>query len=60
MEYRKLGSTDLELSTIAYGAFAIGGTMWGGNKKRLYRIDKSLNRQWGDLYRHCSFLWFRT
>jgi len=33
MEYRKLGSTELELSTITYGAFAIGGNMWGGNEK---------------------------
>lgn len=34
MEYRKLGNTDLELSAIAYGAFAIGGKMWGGNEKK--------------------------
>lgn len=34
MEYRKLGTSDLELSAIAYGAFAIGGTMWGGNQKQ--------------------------
>lgn len=34
MEYRKLGNTDLELSTIAYGAFAIGGLMWGGNEQQ--------------------------
>lgn len=34
MEYRKLGSTGLELSAITYGAFAIGGTMWGGNDKK--------------------------
>lgn len=34
MEYRKLGNTDLELSTITYGAFAIGGTMWGGTEKK--------------------------
>lgn len=34
MEYRKLGSTDLQLSAITYGAFAIGGTMWGGNEKK--------------------------
>lgn len=34
MEYRKLGSTELELSAITYGAFAIGGTMWGGNEKK--------------------------
>lgn len=34
MEYRKLGSSELQLSTITYGAFAIGGTMWGGNEKK--------------------------
>lgn len=34
MEYRQLGKTDLTLSTIAYGAFAIGGSMWGGNEKK--------------------------
>ena len=34
MEYRKLGTSDLELSAITYGAFAIGGTMWGGNEKQ--------------------------
>ncbi|MGM9476146.1 aldo/keto reductase [Pedobacter sp. GSP4] len=34
MEYRKLGNTGVELSTITYGAFAIGGTMWGGNEKK--------------------------
>nr|WP_233260749.1 aldo/keto reductase [Pedobacter sp. HMWF019] len=34
MEYRKLGNTDLELSIITYGAFAIGGNMWGGNEKK--------------------------
>jgi len=34
MEYRKLGNTDLSLSAITYGAFAIGGNMWGGNEKK--------------------------
>ncbi|GGF22795.1 aldo/keto reductase [Flavobacterium limi] len=34
MEYRKLGSSELELSTITYGAFAIGGTMWAGTVKK--------------------------
>lgn len=34
MEYRKLGNTELNLSTITHGAFAIGGTMWGGNDKQ--------------------------
>jgi hypothetical protein len=35
MEYRKLGKTDLALSAITYGAFAIGGNMWGGNEKKI-------------------------
>ncbi|WP_316846348.1 aldo/keto reductase [Pedobacter psychrodurus] len=34
MDYRKLGNTDLRLSAISYGAFAIGGNMWGGNEKK--------------------------
>lgn len=34
MEYRKLGNTELSLSAITYGAFAIGGNMWGGNEKK--------------------------
>lgn len=34
MEYRKLGSADIRLSALAYGAFAIGGNMWGGNEKK--------------------------
>lgn len=34
MEYRKLGNTDLKLSVITHGAFAIGGNMWGGNNKQ--------------------------
>ncbi len=33
MEYRKLGDTNLELSAITYGSFAIGGTMWGGTEE---------------------------
>jgi len=34
MEYRRLGNTDLELSVITHGAFAIGGHMWGGNEQQ--------------------------
>jgi len=34
MEYRTLGNTDLQLSAITYGAFAIGGNMWGGNETK--------------------------
>lgn len=30
MEFRKLGESDLEVSTIIFGAWAIGGWMWGG------------------------------
>jgi len=30
MEKRKLGNSDLEVSVIAFGAWAIGGWMWGG------------------------------
>jgi len=32
MEYRKLGNSELELSAITFGAFAIGGWLWGGTK----------------------------
>src|SRR5690348_1650227 len=34
MEYRKVGNTNLQLSAITYGAFAIGGNMWGGTEKK--------------------------
>lgn len=30
MEYRKLGSSDLNLSVVSFGAWAAGGMMWGG------------------------------
>lgn len=30
MKKRKLGSSDLEITEIAFGAWAIGGWMWGG------------------------------
>lgn len=32
MQYRKLGSSDLELSVVTFGAWAAGGWMWGGNE----------------------------
>jgi aryl-alcohol dehydrogenase-like predicted oxidoreductase len=30
MEYRNLGATDLRVSVVSFGAWAIGGSMWGG------------------------------
>jgi aryl-alcohol dehydrogenase-like predicted oxidoreductase len=30
MEYRQLGKSEVEVSVIAFGAWAIGGWMWGG------------------------------
>jgi aryl-alcohol dehydrogenase-like predicted oxidoreductase len=34
MRYRKLGSTDIEASVIGFGAWAIGGWMWGGTEEQ--------------------------
>lgn len=31
MELRKLGNSDVKVTPIAFGAWAIGGLMWGGN-----------------------------
>jgi len=31
MEYRSLGKSNVKASVITYGAWAIGGTMWGGS-----------------------------
>ena len=33
MEYRKIGKSDLELSTVTFGAWAAGGWMWGGTER---------------------------
>ncbi len=34
MEYRTLGSSDLKVSAITFGAWAIGGWQWGGTDMR--------------------------
>jgi len=34
MEYRKIANTDLDLSIIAFGAWAAGGMMWGGTDRK--------------------------
>lgn len=33
MEYRKIGSSDLTLSAVTFGAWAAGGWMWGGTEQ---------------------------
>lgn len=32
MEYRKIGTSELELSVVTFGAWAAGGWMWGGTE----------------------------
>jgi aryl-alcohol dehydrogenase-like predicted oxidoreductase len=34
MKYRNLGNTDVKISTITFGAWAIGGWMWGGTERK--------------------------
>jgi len=34
MQHRALGGSDLQVSTICFGAWAIGGWMWGGSDKK--------------------------
>jgi len=33
MEFRKLGSSDLNVSVVTFGAWAAGGWMWGGTER---------------------------
>lgn len=30
MEYKKLGQSDIMVSELAFGAWAVGGMFWGG------------------------------
>ncbi len=34
MEYRQLGDSNLKVSAITFGAWAIGGWMWGGAERK--------------------------
>ncbi len=34
MQHRRLGASDINASVITYGAWAIGGTMWGGTDEK--------------------------
>ncbi len=49
MQYRKLGKSGIEASAVGFGAWAIGGWMWGGTDERQsiraiqQAIDESIN-----------------
>jgi aryl-alcohol dehydrogenase-like predicted oxidoreductase len=34
MEFRKLGTSELKVSVVTFGAWAAGGWMWGGNESK--------------------------
>ncbi|HYG37772.1 MAG TPA: aldo/keto reductase [Cytophagales bacterium] len=46
MEYRKLGKSNIEISAIAFGAWAAGGWMWGGTDQSdaVKAIQRSFDR----------------
>ena len=33
MEYKNLGTSSVQVSQLAFGAWAIGGWMWGGSEE---------------------------
>jgi len=45
METRKLGQSDLEITVLAFGAWAIGGWMWGGadSKEAIKAIETAVD-----------------
>ncbi len=45
MEYRKLGKSDIEVSVLAFGAWAIGGWLWGGadSKKAIKAVETAFD-----------------
>jgi aryl-alcohol dehydrogenase-like predicted oxidoreductase len=45
METRKLGQSDLDVTTLAFGAWAIGGWMWGGadSKEAVKAIETAID-----------------
>jgi aryl-alcohol dehydrogenase-like predicted oxidoreductase len=47
METRKLGKSDLEVSAIAFGAWAIGGWMWGGSdtKDAIKAVETAIDNE---------------
>lgn len=45
MKYRKLGNSEIEAPVVAFGAWAIGGWMWGGSDetKSIKAIDAAID-----------------
>ena len=45
MEYRNLGRTDLKISAVSFGAWAIGGNMWGpqDDNDSIEALNKSID-----------------
>jgi len=45
MEYRKLGQSEIKVSELAFGAWAIGGWMWGGadSKDAIKAIETAMD-----------------
>ena len=45
MEFRKLGKSDIEVSVLAFGAWAIGGWVWGGadSKDAIEAIETAID-----------------
>lgn len=50
MQYRTLGRTDLKVSAVGFGAWAIGGDMWGPQDDRL--ALEGISRAWDE---GCTF-----
>ncbi len=46
MKYLKLGKTDIKVSAVAFGAWAIGGWLWGGTdeKESMRAIDEAISQ----------------
>ena len=43
MEYRQLGTSSINASVITFGAWAIGGWMWGGSDRREVPVEAIKN-----------------
>ena len=58
MQTRKLGKSDLQITPVVLGAWAIGGWMWGGSVESdsIAAIQASLDQGVSD-HRHCCHLW---